>query len=291
MNKRVMFQVINSKGLVDTSIGRKAIDDLELKELYESFEVIYFLQPISYAYEAIERNVIDLKAFICRISAPKNELVKGIMNHMEAINSLAEVQQRFTNLLSSANAFLNLAESKLRSNFGKNSQKLLSWNDYRRKLHKENISYRLMYELRNYALHYGLPISELKIDISNLASDLPQKKVNANLSKAKILSSNYNWKSTRADIDSLEDDTNITELILDYADIINRLYIFLLEIFNQELSSCRKHILTFYEKNKIPAECTAQIVSDWNDGDDFSNIKYESLPINELAWIVRGKAQ
>lgn len=290
MNKRVMFQVINSKGLVDISIGRKAIDDLELKELYESFEVIYFLQPISYAYETIERNVIELKAFICRISDPNNGLVEGIMNHMEAISSLAEVQQRFTNLLSSANAFLNLAESKLKSKFGKESQKLLSWNDYRRKLHKENMSYRLMYELRNYALHYGLPVSSLKFDMSNLASDLPQRTVNVNLSKAKILRSNYDWKGIRVDIDGLDDDANLIELILGYADLINRLYLFLLEIFDPELSACKKFILTFYETNKIPAECTAQIVSDWNDGDDLSNIKYESLPINELIWIMRDKA-
>ncbi|MDP2636338.1 MULTISPECIES: hypothetical protein [unclassified Pseudoalteromonas] len=290
MNKRVMFQVINAKGLVDTSIGRKTIDDLELKELYKSFEVIYFLQPISYAYEAIERNIKDLENFICQISDPNNELVDGIMNHMEAISSLAEVQQRFTNLLSSANAFLNLAESKLKSEFGKESQKLSSWNDYRRKLHKKNISYRLMYELRNYALHYGLPVSSLKYDINNLASAIPQKKVKVNLSKVKILNSNYDWKSVRVDIDALDDDANLTKLIFEYADIISRIYQFLLKVFDSELSVCKDRILAFYETNNIPFECTAQIVTDWNEGDGLSNIKYESLPVNELAWLLRGNA-
>lgn len=285
-----MFQVINARCLVDTSIGRKTIDDLELKELYKSFEVIYFLQPISYAYEAIERNVKDLENFICRISDPNNGLVDGIMNHMEAISLLAEVQQRFTNLLSSANAFLNLAESKLKSEFGKESQKLSSWNDYRRELHKNNISYRLMYELRNYALHYGLPVSSLKFDINNLTSAIPQKKVKVSLSKVKILNSNYDWKSVRVDIDALEDDANLMELIFGYADIISRIYQFLLKVFDSELSVCKERILEFYETNNIPSECTAHIVTDWNEGDGLSNIKFESLPVNELAWIVRYNA-
>lgn len=286
LNKRIMFQVLNPKGLVDISIGRKDVGDLELKNLYKSFEIIYFLQPIAYAYDSIERNVTEFETFFFRVSDPCNGLVSGILNHMKAISSLAEAQQRLTNLLSSANAFLNLAESKLKSNYGKESQ-LVSWNDFRRSLHKENISYRLMYELRNYALHYGLPVSSLKVDMNELSSDTPKKKVKINLSKIKILNSNYDWKNVKKDIDGLEESANLTELAFEYANIIKRLYLYLLEIFAQELSASKNCIDVFYEKHNIPAECTAQIALGWKDGDDLSNINCEILPINELKWILR----
>jgi len=282
-----MFQVLNPKGLVDISIGQKDVDDLELKNLYRSFEIIYFLQPISYAYESIERNVTEFETFVLRISDPSNGLFRGILNHMEVISSLAEAQQRLTNLLSSANAFLNLVESKLKSNYGNNSQQLVLWNDFRRSLHKEHISYRFMYELRNYALHCGLPVSSLKVDMNELASDIPKKNVKINLSKMKILNSNYDWKSVKKDIDGLEESANLTELALEYGNIIKHLYLYLLKIFAQELSASKNCIDAFYEKHNIPGECTAQIALGWKDGDDLSNINCETMPINELKWILR----
>jgi hypothetical protein len=212
------------------------------------------------------------------------------MNHRELLDSLAEVQQRFTNVLSSGNAFLSLVESKLKSTYGEHSEETTSWNDFRRKQHKNNVSFRLMYELRNYALHYGLPVSSLKVEMNDLSGDSPRNKVKVHLSKQKILNSKYNWKGIRKDISSLEDDTNLIELVVDYSNILKRIYLYLLEIFDSELVECKVSLDQFYVKYAIPSEYTAQVLSGWNDGDDLSNLNFEILPSNELVWILEQKA-
>ena len=143
-----------------------------------------------------------------------------------------------------------------------------------------------MYELRNYALHYGLPVSSIKLSMNGLASENPQSEVRINLSKRKILDSGYDWKKIQNDIVNLENDNDLIELIREYSKVLNSMYVYLLNIFDSELSACKVAVDAFYLKHGIPINCTAHIISNWNITNDLSNFNYESLPTNELAWIL-----
>lgn len=282
-----MFHVINSKGKVDISIGKSTIDIQELEFLYESFDPIFFIQPIAYSYDSFERNISELNNFINLASDPKNKLFNVVLNHIEALNTMAEFQQKVTNVLSSANTFLCLGEAKLKSKYGDSSKKLLAWNEFRRNQHGISVSYRLLYELRNYALHYGLPVSSIKLDLTDLASNDAKKKVKVKLLKSKLLNSGYKWKKIKSDIENLNEDANLIELIMEYQKIISKIYFNLLSIFTEEIDLCIKLLNDFYIKYEIPTQCTAQIVTNWNPGSDLSNLNCEYLPSNELIWILR----
>ncbi|MBU2971227.1 hypothetical protein KO527_17935 [Pseudoalteromonas sp. C2R02] len=287
MNKRIMFQVTDEKGSVITKITTEELSLTDLKALKFCYEPIFFLQPITYSFESFERNISDLNEYINLISNPEYKLFDKTLNPTALFTTMSGVQQKCSNILASANAFLLFVEKKLKSKYGKDSEKSVVWNKFRRDLHKENLDYRLMYELRNYSIHYGLPVTSLKYNLDGLASSNPSTKLIVNLSKEKLLNSNFNWKNVRSDIKSLPENNNLISMVFNYSEIVKKIYSHLLLVLKDELKVTEDNFSSFIQYYQIPPNCTPHIISGFNIQGELTNVETEVIPINELNWILR----
>jgi hypothetical protein len=89
------------------------------------------------------------------------ESSKGSMTFMSDI--MLDVNRLVLNYLSSIRTYLDHTETRLKREYGDNSEEYLKFKDLTSAAYDENFSYRFLYKLRNYAQHCGLPTGSISL--------------------------------------------------------------------------------------------------------------------------------
>jgi len=74
-----------------------------------------------------------------------------------------DTNKYFLNYLSSVKTFLDHTETKLKKNYGDQSQRYKCFKEICSKSYDASFSYRFIIKLRNYSLHCGMPLGGLTL--------------------------------------------------------------------------------------------------------------------------------
>ena len=135
--------------------------EIEISESYYNKASIHFnnlkeMFFIEDKFDMMLGNYCDFETELLKI-ATENSLYRTV--DMSSINNDRRLMVRkFVNLLFSCNLYLDHFMQHIESVFGNDSKRYEDINNKRKELHKKNFSFRLMYFLRNYMAHGGLPI-------------------------------------------------------------------------------------------------------------------------------------
>lgn len=127
--------------------------------------------------------------------------------HNRQTRAYHRANTRLRSLLSEISTFLNYAEGFLKRQYGKDSDQAKRFKAATSREYDASPSYRFIYQLRNYALHFDVPISHMTYRDGPInpitGTDTPH--VLVEIDKDKLLSSGFDWKKVRRDIESFSD--------------------------------------------------------------------------------------
>jgi len=115
-----------------------------------------------------------------------------------------QINTRVRSVLSEIHIFLNYAEGFLKRKYGKDSDQFKAFKKRTNIEHAASASYRFIYELRNYATHFDVPINAMHSEDGERdpSTGVVKKIVRVEVDRDKLLNSGYNWRKVRPDIES-----------------------------------------------------------------------------------------
>ncbi|WP_284653056.1 hypothetical protein [Flavobacterium terrisoli] len=138
-------------------------------------------------FKIVELNYFDFKT---KIEKTIKNLNNGT-NSKEFENLYLDINRLILNILSSIRTYLDHSETRIKREYGSESEEFLLFKKETSKTYDENFSYRFLYKLRNYAQHCGLPAGSLSTNANTTGASLKLTLIKSNLL------SNYNsWGIT-----------------------------------------------------------------------------------------------
>jgi len=115
-----------------------------------------------------------------------------------------QINTRVRRVLSEIHVFLNYAEGYLKREYGHESDQFKVFKKRTNTEHAASASYRFIYELRNYATHFDVPINAMYSEDGerDTSTGAVKKVVRVEVDRDKLLNSGYDWRKVRQDIES-----------------------------------------------------------------------------------------
>lgn len=202
----------------------------------------YFLSFV-HLWSAIEINLDDIKRTLKEYAENHQGTLKSSRDKKIYFSSQSEIMSRVNNFLSSANLFLSFLEKNTTNKTLRDE-----WNIKKRELHRQNINYRLCYELRNHSQHNGLPISG--IEVNNIDSQEDVYGV-IYLEKNSFADDDVSTKKLREYINEYKSDVDLILAFESYTDSIAELF----QYFITQHQEYYDNICNFYDSySKITLE-------------------------------------
>lgn len=238
-------------------IIKPALTAENLNELSEITEVVFFLQPITFAFEIVTRNYSEWNEERRQIFRDIVALSKsqGLAQRWSNPDWYIAPSQRLTNFLASAYSFLENSEQSLKDDEGNNGTKLGMWNDFRRARHKESFAYRLLYDLRTYSQHYRLPISVINAKVKDILSDdnvTAEFRMGLNRDALIETKGNFIHANVKDEIKSQDKVIQIEPLVDEYYLELRAICRRFVEMDVHRLRRCESYLRRMYEIFKIP---------------------------------------
>lgn len=156
--------------------------------LFSKINRIYDFHEIHIQWKTFHENNTALLLYIETLQKPINLNPELISFTDEHLDSVVKLNQLLTNTITSANVFVNITEKKLKKRVCSDSFK--EWDKKRRHFYDNQFSYRFLYELRNYAQHNDIPLSDIGFNVANASI----KKLSILIMVNDHFINDYNWK-------------------------------------------------------------------------------------------------
>lgn len=284
--KKIGYSLKRDDGTYDFSIGiNEFLPELD-QELKKHIDVIFKVQPIIISYEALMLNFAELHQTIQMFNAELLQSGGKYNNHLSNVSGcLIAFTQKISNFLASATSFLSCTQVNLKNDRGEFSREYEDWNDFRKFLHRENFSYRLMYELRNYSQHYNIPIGNINITAIDLSTDSPNSNTRVCIVKSGLLNEKYNWKTLAKEIEQCEEELDILPLVNEYLFILRRIACKYLAIYKTEINICGNYLHKLASLLNAPENSilAVYLVDPLDSTKLFSSM--EVIPVDQFNWI------
>lgn len=254
MAKHFGYMVPTLRETVDVVVGPPATD-ATLAEYATLTKVITMLQPLVIAMTICEQECAALVALPAQRAAMLSASTVPTMPSTVVFDFLVAATRAVTANLAAASAFLKQSECMVARLFGEGSPRDLAWNDQRRALHTGSVGYRIMYDLWNYAQHYGLPVSKVSVQGQRAGDTAPMTfSLSIGLIRDDLLSSAFNWSAQRrVDLNGLPAEFEVLPLAVDYLHCQRTLLLSIVREFGEELSTCRHYLETVRRILEVPA--------------------------------------
>ncbi len=243
----------NSSGTHDIVVMPVPATAAMLLEYEQLTKVITTMQPLVVALaicqrdlEALERATTDQEARLNSIGTP--DIPIALVNDL-----LVESTACVNAFLGSTSAFLGQVTVAVFEQYGKDSSFHTTWHTRRRALHAATLGYRLMYELRNYAQHYGLPLSGVNVHGERSDATQPmQFSCVARLHRDELLASGFNWRQRKSEIEALEPEFELLPLAVDYMQCLRSLILDIAREEKEALGHCSLYLSAVRRETKAP---------------------------------------
>ncbi|MGD9819639.1 MAG: hypothetical protein AB7V04_13210 [Desulfomonilaceae bacterium] len=135
--------------------GIRELSNNEVRNLRRHVRQIVALNENTNIFKALSLNVRDFEN-ACHEYLERYHLTQEM--DWQIMNSIyLDLGRLFLNILNLFRCYLDHTEAILKRKFGKNSKAIGKWEDATHNCYENSFAYRLMYSLRNYGQHVGVP--------------------------------------------------------------------------------------------------------------------------------------
>jgi hypothetical protein len=115
-----------------------------------------------------------------------------------------QINARVRSVLSEITTFLNYTEGFLKREYGKDSDQFKTFKTRTNIEYDASASYRFIYQLRNYAIHYDVPINAMHSEDGERdpSTGVVRKIVRVEVDRDRLLNSGYDWRKVRPDLEN-----------------------------------------------------------------------------------------
>jgi len=287
--RKLGYYIPKSDGTMDFDVHGKVAGADVLAELHEIISVVFNLQPVIFAFDIVERNYRELLAALDSHRLRLNNLSTPNIVPMSVImDGIILAGQKISNFLSSASAFLAQTETQLRSVHGSDSPELNSWNEERKNLHASHFSYRFLYELRNFAQHRSLPLSNFNISGERSSKDAPMVfKTGATILRDGLLADGYDWKKIRVEIQHQPTEFDLLPLIAGYLRSLCQLCLEAVKLQNVQLVECARYFDAVRRTLDIPMGAVPVIFIGESKLEEMPPSRFEVIPMEQFSYLLQ----
>lgn len=278
MSRKLAFVTYKNDGNVAFHLAKAAISD-DVSRVYDENSHILtdFLYPLYLIHKMVNSNYEDLENIIARAQLELElQSIKPLFTldpYDKYVELMAELNRCVLNILTSQSLFLLKAGQLAKGQFGGDSEEYKEFENLRKQLHTESVSYRFCYDLRNYAQHYGIPFNKLDVDYKSGEQPL----LTVSIAKIKLLEGGYKWKSYGLEaLNGMENIFDLMPHIKNYRDVANKLFLQLYNTCEDKLTQFHSIVADIKEKAQTPQDVRFFFVCDFDDKD--SQIDTEEIP-------------
>lgn len=285
--RHFVYMLAKEGGTYDIVVVRPPASPEVVAEYEAITAVIPRIQPVVLALAVCERDFRTLaemaEAQQARVSSLGHADISVALVH----ELLAESASCLGAFLASASAFLGQAPQTVRDVLQDDPALMAEWNARRNDLHARSIGYRLLYELRNFAQHYALPVSTFRISGTRAPdTDAMSLECGAYLSRHKLLTSGYAWRARESDLAAQPDEFDVRPLADDYMRCIRTLVVEAMRPSAPDLAVCRDYLARLRALFKVPVAARLYLFDGMPDVGGGSPSNAQVIPEEQLAWLL-----
>lgn len=286
--RRFGYYIPKSNGTLDFVVVDKIADEEVLAELNEIVNVVFTLQPVIISFEILEKNFQELFNALDSHRLKLNDLPKSQFVPMPVlIEGIILAGQKISNFLSSAFAFLAQTDRQLRIIHGADSPELNYWDEERKNLHSNHFSYRFLYELRNFAQHRSLPLSNFNVSGNrSLKDDSMQFNTGATIMRDGLLSDGYDWGKIKKEIQRQPTEFDLLPLIEDYLHCLCQLCLEAVKLQNFKLAECARYFDVIRKLLGIPVGSVPVMYVGDSDSAGIPPLNFEVIPMEQFSYLL-----
>ena len=291
--RRLGYYIPQRDGTVDFAVHGKVASADVLAELHEIISVVFNLQPVIFAFDVVEKNYQELSTSLeAHLLQFNNLATQNVVPISIGMDGLVLVAQKVSNFLSSASAFLAQTERQLRCVHGDDSPELNMWNERRKNLHANSFSYRFLYELRNFAQHRSLPLSNFNISGERSSKDAPMVfKTGALILRDGLLEDGYDWKKLQVEIQKQPSEFKLLPLTTEYLHCLRQLCLEAVKFQDARLVECARYFGAVRRTLKIPVGAVPVIFVGESTSKEIPPSRFEVIPMDQFAYLLQAYLQ
>ncbi len=256
---------------------------------FEAFTgIITFLQPLATSFAICDRAHSTLKTLVPSQEAELNASSVGDVSTTKVLDLLLETAAGIVAFLGAASALLGHLEGSLKRKWGNTSPQFVAWDDFRKSRHAASLGYRLMYELRNFSQHHGLPLSTFGIEGARVGGVGPMVfTCRPSLDRDALLETSFDWRRRRTELEALPALIDVVPLIDEYFDCLRAIVHGTARGFKEELITCNHYLEVLQRTFQPPAGATLVIFHGESASIDTPPSSVTIVPHQQFVWMLR----
>lgn len=247
------YMVPKPGGTHDIVVMSKDADAQVLAEFEQLTAVLRDLQPLAIALAATERDYLALAGLPEAEAVRLNEVGSADLPMSLVADLLVEATRVLNGFLASSSALLGQGTEYVSRVHGKESGEGGLWHTLRQELHASSVGYRILYELRNFAQHYALPISAVRVHGELGADDRMSFTTGTHIGRDELLASGYKWRGRKVDIEAQDVEFDVVPLAAEYWQCLQELTATIATYRGAELLECRRYLKAIRRVLKAPS--------------------------------------
>ncbi len=279
------YMVPKPGGTHDIVVMSKEADVQVLSEFEQLTAVVRELQPLAIALAATERDYLGLAGLPEAEAARLDEVGSVDLPISLVADLLVEATRVLSAFLASASALLGQATKYVSRIHGSESVEGVDWHTRRQALHAGSRGYRILYELRNFAQHYALPISAVRVHGELGADDRMSFTTGAHVGRDELLSSGYKWGGRKADIEAQDMEFDVLPLAAEYWQCLQELTAALATYRGAELLECRRYLRAIRRVIKAPSNARLYLFERGEAPSDAPPTNVTVVPEEQFFWM------
>lgn len=143
---------------------------------------------------------------------------------LRARDAVSYLASDLLNWLTSTRLFLEHFRTEFSRLYGRQSSELANLRTRISHEYDASPAYRMLYKLRDYTQHCGLPVDAVRLALTNVSSPSSRSQINFLLNRDQLLS-NFDWKAqVTRDLEKMPEEIDLLPLISDAAPCFRRIY-------------------------------------------------------------------
>ncbi|MEM7463908.1 MAG: hypothetical protein AAF362_14645 [Pseudomonadota bacterium] len=284
--RRLGYMHARSDGKVDFKTMSEPCSTKVLTELNEIITVVFELQPVIFAFQIVERNHAALHS---TLQDQQVELETYQYASFEKLHdALVDTARQVTNFLASVSSFLDQTDALIKRIWGEKSLEAAAWKRKTHDLYDLRFSYRFLYQLRHFAQHTALPLTDIAVKGKRSSAEKPMAfDITVPITRDALLNETFKWKpEVRSEIEGQPDSFLLLPLIDEHMDSVGRLCLEVIDLQSPRLLECVRYMEAVNRTLQAPQGALPVLVVGNPPSLDQAT-KLEFIPMAELNRVIR----
>lgn len=291
MNKtqrRPGYLVFRPDGTFDSKVMTKPFDEKIGTEFDKITSVLSLVRPVVFAAQIAQRCLLALNSFENDLAKPASfeKLTSGRIIQFGILYKI-DACRHIQNFLCAFRAFLDHCDAYTCDRYGERSEERKRFKRETGAQYDDKFAYRFCYQLRNYAQHYSMPISDATLTLLMDHGKRHYKQTSTLLIVRDELLEWSGWKKLRSELVHMPETFEVLPLVRAVGSAINEICCSVLKEKSFELIQCSEYLEKFCEILKLEPGAIPVVWIGDNAGPKLPPKSMEMIPVEELLLTVR----